>query len=82
VGVIPTIETRQSWFVATFFGFGFSGMIPAYVLAIRGLFPASEATWRVPTLLLFSGSGMAAGGWLAGVMSNPFRFQMAPIKHG
>ena len=41
---------------------------PAYVLAVRELFPASEASWRVPTLLLFSGSGMAFGGWLAGAI--------------
>ena len=52
--------------VSILFGFGFSGMIPAYVLAVRELFPAAEAKWRVPSLLLFSGSGMAAGGWLAG----------------
>jgi hypothetical protein len=50
------------------FGLGFSGIIPAYVLAVRELFPASEASWRVPTLLLLSGSGMAFGGWLAGAI--------------
>jgi MFS family permease len=37
-------------------------------MAVRELFPASEASWRVPTLLLFSGSGMAFGGWLAGAI--------------
>ena len=45
--------------VAAAFGLGFSGIIPAYVLALRELFPASEASWRIPTLLLFSGCGMA-----------------------
>ncbi len=54
--------------VAAAFGLGFSGIIPAYVLAVRELFPASEAFWRIPTLLLFSGSGMAAGGWIAGLL--------------
>ena len=54
--------------VAAAFGLGFSGIIPAYVLAVRELFPASEAAWRIPTLLLFSGGGMAAGSWLAGVL--------------
>jgi len=54
--------------VSAFFGLGFSGVIPAYILALRELFPASEAAWRIPTLLLCSGSGMAAGGWLAGVI--------------
>ena len=54
--------------VAAAFGLGFSGIIPAYVLAVRELFPASEASWKIPTLLLFSGGGMAAGGWLAGLL--------------
>ena len=54
--------------VAAAFGVGFSGIIPAYVLALRELFPASEASWRIPTLLLCSGLGMATGGWLAGLL--------------
>ena len=54
--------------VAAAFGLGFSGIIPAYVLAVRELFPASEAYWRIPTLLLFSGGGMSAGGWIAGLL--------------
>lgn len=54
--------------VAAAFGLGFSGIIPAYVLAVRELFPASEASWRIPTFLLFSGTGMAAGNWLAGLL--------------
>ena len=54
--------------VAAAFGLGFSGIIPAYVLAVRELFPASEASWRIPTVLLFSGGGMAAGGWIAGLL--------------
>jgi MFS family permease len=56
--------------VAAAFGLGFSGIIPAYVLAMRELFPASEAPWRIPTWLLFSGGGMAAGSWLAGLLYN------------
>jgi hypothetical protein len=35
---------------------------------VRELFPASEAYWRIPTLLLFSGGGMSAGGWIAGLL--------------
>jgi MFS family permease len=54
--------------VTAAFGLGFSGIIPAYVLAVRELFPASEASWRIPTLLLFSGGGMGAGGWIAGLL--------------
>jgi hypothetical protein len=36
----------------------------------------------VPTLLLFSGSGMAAGGWLAGVIYDHFGFYGAAFATG
>jgi MFS family permease len=55
-------------------GFGFAGIIPANILAIRELFPVSEAYWRIPTFLLLSGSGMAAGAWLAGTLYDHFGF--------
>jgi MFS family permease len=54
--------------VSLAFGIGFSALIPAYVLAVRELFPLGEAYWRVPALLFMSGSGMATGGWLAGFL--------------
>jgi hypothetical protein len=44
------------------------GHLRLWRLAVRELFPASEASWRIPTLLLFSGFGMAAGGWIAGLL--------------
>ena len=58
--------------VAAAFGLGFAGIIPAYILAIRELFPAAEAYWRIPGFLLCSGSGMAIGGWLAGALYDHF----------
>jgi predicted MFS family arabinose efflux permease len=60
--------------VSAAFGLGFSGLIPAYVLATRELFPASEASWRIPVILLCSGSGMATGGWLAGLLYDRFGY--------
>jgi MFS family permease len=54
--------------VAAAFGLGFSGLIPAYILTARQLFPAREASWRMPALLLTGMSGMGAGSWLAGVI--------------
>ena len=68
--------------VAGAFGVGFSALIPAYVLAIRELYPASEASWRVPGLLLFSGSGMAAGSWLAGAMYDHFGYYAPAFAAG
>jgi MFS family permease len=58
--------------VAAVFGFGFSGLVPANVLAARELFPVSEAYWRIPTLLLVSGSGMAVGSWSGGFLYDRF----------
>ena len=82
VGFLLTRNEAGLFAVATFFGFGFSGLVPAYVLAVRQLFPAAEAAWRVPTLLLFSGSGMAAGGWLAGALYDWFGFYGAAFAAG
>lgn len=58
--------------VSVAFGLGFSALIPAYALAVRENFPADEAHWRVPTVLLMTGSGMAVGGWLAGFLHDRF----------
>jgi MFS family permease len=60
--------------VSAAYGLGFSGIIPAYVVAMRELFPSSEASWRVPTLLFTSMSGMAFGAWFAGALYDHFGF--------
>ena len=67
-GFLLTQDEVGLFTVSLAFGIGFSALIPAYVLTIRELFPMSEAHWRVPTLLLMSGSGMATGNWLAGYL--------------
>jgi MFS family permease len=82
IGFLLTQDEAGLFAVAAVFGLGFSGIIPAYVVAIRDLFPAAEASWRVPTLLLFSGSGMAAGGWLAGLIYDYSGFYGAAFAVG
>ncbi len=62
--------------VSALFGLGFSGLVPAYVLALRELYPAGEASWRVPTLLLFSGLGMATGAWMGGALYDLFGYYL------
>lgn len=54
--------------VSAFFGLGFAGLVPAYVLALREFYPLHDASWRVPTLLMFSGWGMATGAWMGGAL--------------
>ncbi len=68
--------------VAAAFGLGFAGIIPAYILAIRELFPAAEAYWRIPVFLLCSGTGMAIGGWLAGALYDHFGFYAPAFAAG
>jgi MFS family permease len=60
--------------VSAAFGLGFSGIVPAYVLIVRELFPSSEASWRVPTVLFTSMSGMAFGSWFAGALYDHFGY--------
>ena len=71
-GFLFTQDEVGLFAVTAAFGLGFSGLIPAYVFTLRQLFPAAEAHWRIPTLLLCSGTGMAAGGWLAGALYDHF----------
>ncbi|MBV8334989.1 MAG: MFS transporter [Alphaproteobacteria bacterium] len=82
IGFLLTQSEAGLFAVSAWFGLGFSGIIPAYVLAVRELFPASEAFWRVPSVLLFSGSGMAFGGWLAGVIYDAVGFYAAAFAAG
>jgi predicted MFS family arabinose efflux permease len=73
-GFIVTQDEAGLFAVAGAFGIAFSGLVPAYVLAVREYFPAREASWRVPALLLMSGSGMATGSWLAGVIYDHYAY--------
>lgn len=66
VGFLVTQDEAGLFFIAAAFGLGFSGLIPAYMLTARQLFPASQASWRMPMLLLTGTAGMAFGGWSAG----------------
>jgi MFS family permease len=68
--------------VAALFGAGFSGLVPANVLTSRELFPVEDAYWRMPTLLLCSGCGMAAGGWLAGILYDHFGYYAPAFAAG
>lgn len=77
LGFLATQDEAGLFFVAAAYGLGFGGIIPAYVLTIRALYPASEASWRVPGLLFVSLSGMAFGAWLAGAIYDRVGFYAA-----
>jgi MFS family permease len=77
-----TQDERSLFAVSAAYGLGFSGIIPAYVVAIRDLFPSSEASWRVPTLLFTGMAGMAFGGWFAGALYDHFGFYAPAFAAG
>ena len=68
--------------VSAAFGFGFSGLVPANILTSRELFPVGEAYWRMPTLLLCSGMGMATGSWSGGVLYDHFGYYAPAFAAG
>jgi MFS family permease len=67
-GFLFTQDEVGLFMVAAAFGLGFSGIIPAYVLVLREIFPVEEASWRVPVWFFINLCGMAMGGWLAGFL--------------
>lgn len=72
VAFLLTQDEAGLFLVSAAYGLGFAGIVPAYVLAVRALYPAAEAHWRVPALLLVSLSGMGFGTWLAGALYDRF----------
>ena len=68
--------------VSAAYGLGFSGIIPAYIIAIRELYPSSEASWRVPAVLFVGMGGMAFGGWWAGALYDHFGFYAPAFASG
>src|SRR5262249_53584991 len=84
-GMIAFLLTQDEvglFMVSALFGFGFSGLVPANVLASRELFPVEDAYWRMPALLLCSGWGMATGGWLAGLLYDHYGFYAPAFAAG
>ncbi len=67
-----TQDERGLFVIAAAFGLGFSGIIPSYSVAIRDMFPSSEASWRIPAVLFTGMSGMAVGSWFAGLLYDHF----------
>ena len=68
LGFLLTQDEAGLFAASAVFGMGLSGMVPAYVLAVRALFPDREAAWRVPIVLLAGQGGMAVGSWMAGAI--------------
>jgi MFS family permease len=83
IGAFLLTQNEAGLFVvAAAYGFGFAGIIPAYVVAIRDLFPPAEASWRIPLVLFTAMSGMAFGSWFGGVIFDHFGFYAPAFGFG
>ncbi|GJD48539.1 putative MFS-type transporter YhjX [Methylobacterium crusticola] len=54
--------------ISALFGLFQGGIVPAYAIIVRELFPAHEAGARVGIVIMATLFGMALGGWLSGVI--------------
>ncbi len=67
LGLFTLVGTEATLFmVSGLFGLVFGGIVPAYALAVRELFPARDTGWRMGVVFLFGTGGMALGGFLGG----------------
>jgi MFS family permease len=56
------------YIVSALFGLFQGGIIPAYAVIVREVYPAEEAGVRVGAVLMATVFGMALGGWMTGVI--------------
>ena len=71
-GFLLTKDLTALFFVSAAFGLGFSGLLPAYVIAVREYYSIEQSSWRVPAVMFAGFLGMAAGGWGAGLIYDRF----------
>ena len=81
-GFLLTQNEVALFAVSSAFGLGLSGLLPAYVIAVREFYPVKEANWRVPTVLFAGFLGMAAGGWGAGALYDRFGYYLPAFGVG
>ncbi len=79
---LATQDEAALFAISAAYGLGFSGIIPAYIVAIREFYPSREASWRVPSLLFVGMGGMAFGGWFAGALYDHFGFYAPAFASG
>jgi MFS family permease len=65
---LPFNGLTSLYIVSTFFGLAQGGIVPSYALIVRDYFPAREAGTRISLVLTATVLGMAAGGWISGVI--------------
>ena len=65
---IPFNGLASLYVLSALFGLVQGGIVPAYAVIIREVFPPEEAGVRVGTVLMATVFGMALGGWMSGAI--------------
>ncbi|MFO0990609.1 MAG: MFS transporter [Hyphomicrobiales bacterium] len=65
---LPFNGLTSLYIVSAFFGLAQGGIVPSYALIVRDYYPAREAGRRISLVLTATVMGMAAGGWISGVL--------------
>ena len=65
---LPFNGLTSLYLVSAFFGLAQGGIVPSYALIVRDYYPAREAGTRISLVLTATVVGMAAGGWMSGVL--------------
>ena len=68
LSLLMVVDSLAGLYAASaIFGLAFGGIIPAYSLVLRDLYPASEAGQRIGNVYFWTLIGMGTGGFLGGV---------------
>jgi MFS family permease len=70
------------YLISALFGLFQGGIVPAYAIIVRELFPPGEAGARVGIVIMATLFGMALGGWLSGVIFDLTGTYAAAFAHG
>ncbi|ACL61153.1 MFS transporter [Methylobacterium nodulans] len=68
--------------ISALFGLFQGGIVPAYAIIVRELFPPREAGARVGIVIMATLFGMALGGWFSGVIFDHTGTYAAAFAHG
>jgi MFS family permease len=79
---LPFDGLMSLYVVSALFGLSQGGIVPSYAIIVREQFPASEAGARVGLVIMATIVGMAAGGWLTGVIYDFTGSYQTAFLHG
>jgi MFS family permease len=79
---LPFDGPTSLYLVSALFGLSQGGIVPSYALIVREVFPAREAGIRIAYVMTATIIGMAAGGWISGLIYDATGSYATAFLHG